>query len=269
MPELPDLEAMSWFLNQRLPGVRIERAELPIPFIVRAPKEEFVAAVEGSAFGEITRRGKFLLFTLESGKQMVVNAMLTGRFQYVAPKIKRRARTCVVLSLANGQELRYVDSRLMGKIYLVGPDGLDRVPQFAEMGLDALSPELTEEAFAERLRRHNGQIKNILLNQKFIAGIGNAYSDEILFAAGIHPYRKRTILSDEEVSKLYRALRSVIEWAVPRIKERIKDELPLEEARDFVRVHRRGGEACYVCGNRISEITAGNRVTSFCRTCQR
>ena len=100
----------------------------------------------------------------------------------------------MVLTLANGYDLRYVDERLMGKVYLVEEGALDQIPQFAEMGPDALSPELTDEVFAQRLRRHPGQIKGILVNHKFVAGIGNAYADEILFAASIHPYRKRPTL---------------------------------------------------------------------------
>ncbi|MGD0765132.1 MAG: DNA-formamidopyrimidine glycosylase family protein [Dehalococcoidia bacterium] len=268
MPELPDLEAIRDFLNQRLPGTRIEAVQPLIPFIVRLPEQEFVATLEGNVFEETARAGKFLLFHLAGGHRLVVNAMLTGRYQYCLPSERRRAKTCFVFLLANGHELRYVDERLMGKVYLVKAGELDSVPQFAEMGPDALSPQLTEDIFSERLRRHSGQIKNILTNQRFIAGIGNAYSDEILFVARIHPYRKRPSLSDEEVSSLYRSLRSVLEWAIPQIEERIGDKLPLEEVRDFLRVHRRGGEPCPVCGGRITDITAGNRVTSFCRTCQ-
>jgi formamidopyrimidine-DNA glycosylase len=269
MPELPDLEAIRDFLNQRLPGVRIDAVQPLIPFIIRLPKEDFVKALEGNIFQETARVGKFLLFNFASGHQMVINAMLTGRYQYCLPGKKRRAKTCVVFVLADGHELRYVDERLMGKVYLVKGDELDSIPQFAEMGPDALSPELTERAFSERLRRHNGQIKGILINQRFVAGIGNAYSDEILHAAHIHPYRKRSTLFDEEVGTLYRSLRSVLEWAIPQITERMGGELPLEEVRDFLRVHRRGGEPCPTCGGRITDITAGGRVTSFCRACQK
>lgn len=270
MPEIPDLEAIRGFLNRRLPGQRIERAEALIPVVFRVPKQEFASVLEGNTFGETTRRGKFLLFELESGHRLVVNAMLTGRFQYCPPAEKRRAKTCMVLALSDGQELRYSDDRLMGKVYLVEEEGLSRVPQFAEMGPDALAPELSEDVFAERLRRHNGQIKNILVNHKFVAGIGNAYADEILFEAGIHPYRKRPTLSDEEVRRLHRAVRSVLaDWATPIVAERMKDGLAYEEVRDFLRVHRRGGQPCpNDSSHTLTEITAGGRITTFCRHCQ-
>lgn len=269
MPEIPDLEAISGFLNQRLPGVRIERAQALIPIVLRVPKDEFEGTLGGNAFERTTRRGKFLLFDLKSGHRLVVNPMLTGRFQYVAPDEKRRAKTCLLLALADGRELRYSDERLMGKVYLVPGTDLDQVPQFAEMGPDALDDDLTEEVFAQRLRRHNGMIKGILVNHRFVAGIGNAYADEVVWAAGLHPYRKRPSLSDDDIHRLYEAMRSVLHWAIPIVAERMRDGLVNEEVRDHLRVHRRGGDPCPTCGARISEITAGQRITNFCRNCQK
>ena len=156
----------------------------------------------------------------------------------------------------------------MGRIYLTTPEGLQTLPQFPEMGPDVLSPELTEEAFRQRLLHHRGQIKSILTNYRFVAGIGNAYSDEILWEARIHPYRKRTQLSDEEMSALYRATHSVIDWATAIVSEKMRDSIDCAEWRDPLRVPRRGAEPCPRCGATISEITAGQRVTSFCRRCQ-
>ena len=266
MPEIPDLEAIRGFLNQRLPGVAIERAEYLIPVVFRVPKDEFVSTLPGDVFGETARRGKFLLFALKSGRVLVINAMLTGRFQYLQPDVKRRARTCLVLGLANGWELRYADERLMGKVYLVAADALESVPQFAEMGPDAL--EVSQEEFAQRIRRFTGQIKSALVNYRFIAGIGNAYADEVLFVARLHPYRKRTTLKADDIARLYEAIHKVFAWATPIVAQQMRDELNYEERRDFLKVHRRGGEPCPVCGTRISEITAGQRITSFCRNCQ-
>jgi formamidopyrimidine-DNA glycosylase len=269
MPELADLQAKVTFFNKRLPGLRVESVQLPIAFIVRMPKDDFIAVVEGNVFGQTSRRGKFLLIGLESGHILAVNSMLTGRLQWCLPTDKKAYRTCMILSLSDGHELRYADFRLMGRIYLAKEDELDKVPQFAELGPDADSPELTEDMFVERLKRHSGQIKNILTNQKFMAGVGNAYSDEILFAAGINPFRKRTTLSEEEMHTLYRAMCEVFEWAFPIVTEAMQDDIPLEEVRHFLRVHRKGGQPCPNCGNPITDITAGNRVMSFCRSCQK
>jgi formamidopyrimidine-DNA glycosylase len=268
MPEVPDLEAIRGFLNQRVVGKSVIKVEVFIPVVLRIPRDEFQRLMTGDTMGDIHRHGKFLLFSLGSGRVMVINAMLTGRFAYVSPSTRRRARTCLTLTLDDGHELRYADERLMGRVYLVALDALDSVPQFAEMGPDVLSPELTAAAFGERLRKFNGQIKSILVNHRFVAGIGNAYSDEILWEAGIHPYRKRTQLAPEDVTRLYGAMHAVFDWANPIVAAKMSESLDYEEWRDHLRVHRRGGEPCPRCGGKISEITAGQRITSFCRNCQ-
>jgi formamidopyrimidine-DNA glycosylase len=268
MPEVPDLEAIRKFFNRTISGNTVERVETFIPVVVRVPRDEFVRLLTGDTLGDVHRHGKFLIFTLASGRVLVINPMLTGRFTLAEPKVKRHAKTCFLLGLDSGNELRYADQRLMGRVYLVPADQLESVPQFAEMGPDVLSPALTEEVFAERLRKYTGQIKSILVNHKFIAGVGNAYSDEILWEARLHPYKKRTSLTDEDVERLYHATRDVLEWAEPIVAEKMTESLDYSEWRDHLRVHRRGGQPCPRCGATISEITAGQRITSFCRTCQ-
>jgi formamidopyrimidine-DNA glycosylase len=143
MPEVPDLEAIRKFFNRTVAGETIERVDTLIPVVIRVPREEFVRLLTGDTLGEVHRHGKFLLFTLASGRIMVVNAMLTGRFSLAEPKAKRHARTCFALALSGGKELRYADQRLMGRVYLATPETLEALPQFAEMGPDVLSPTLT------------------------------------------------------------------------------------------------------------------------------
>jgi formamidopyrimidine-DNA glycosylase len=268
MPEVPDLEAIRKFFNRTISGRTVERVETFIPVPIRVPRDEFIRSLTGETLGDVHRHGKWLLFTLASGRLLVVNPMLTGRFSLVDPKTKRHARTVFALGLDDGNELRYADQRLMGRIYLVEADQLQTVPQFAEMGPDVLSPALTEEVFRERLRKYSGQIKSVLVNHKFVAGIGNAYSDEILWEARLHPYKKRSQMTDEETSRLYNATRDVLLWAEPIVAEKMTESLDYSEWRDHLRVHRRGGQPCPRCGSTISEVTAGQRITSFCRTCQ-
>jgi len=268
MPEVPDLEAIRGFLNRRVVGATIERVDVTIPVVIRIPRDDFTSLLTGNSFGEIHRYGKFLLFSLASGHILVINPMLTGRFSLVEPGVKKHARTCFTLALSNGCELRYADQRLMGRVYLVQPEEVQSLPQFADMGPDVLDPSLTEEVFRQRIRKYSGQIKSILVNSKFVAGIGNAYSDEILWEAGIHPYRKRTAITDEEMTKLYNAVGSVLRWSEGVVAEKMSESLDYSEWRDHLKVHRRGGQPCPRCGNTISEITAGQRITSFCRHCQ-
>ena len=158
----------------------------------------------------------------------------------------------------------------MGKIYLL-PDGIDRpVPGagIGEMGPDADDPDLSVEAWRTRIRRHPGELKNVLRNQEFVAGIGNAYSDEILYAARLHPFRKRSTLAPEEIDELYAATRTTLSHAIGVLRERVPPTFETE-VRDFLAVHNKGGQECPRCGNRITQTEAGGFTTRYCRHCQR
>jgi formamidopyrimidine-DNA glycosylase len=226
---------------------------------------DFAGRLMAQQVAAVRRHGKYLLFHLASGDYVVLNPMLAGRLQYCLPNDGRLPRTYLVLTLDDGHELRYSDRRSMGKIYLT--DDPARAPGFSELGPDALDPALTLEVFAERLRHFRGEIKGVLTRQTFIAGVGNAYADEILWQAGISPFRKRPQLSDEDVARLYDAMHQVLSTAIATLHQRVGADIHIE-IRDFLRVHRRGGELCPRCGTRISEITAQKRITNFCRKCQ-
>jgi formamidopyrimidine-DNA glycosylase len=277
MPEIPDLEAIRAFYNKRIVGREVTSAEVFISYIVRTGATDFVASMTGNRFGEVRRRGKFLFFAMDDEQVMVVNPMLTGRLQYLEPKAKKAAKTVFMLTLDDGKQIRYADQRVMGKVYLTPIERVGEVPVLSELGPDAL--EIAEDEFRARIRKFTGAIKNVLTNQKFIAGIGNAYSDEILFEARIDPFRKRNTLSDDEIGRLYRAMRTVYDWAIPILQEHFRDELDYEEWRDHLKVHRKGVERgmakdrdegrCPRCGQHISQISPNDRVTSWCRNCQR
>ena len=269
MPEIPDLENIVKFLNGKLPGITIDSVEPRIPIVIRFPTADaFSENLSGQVLSQVKRRGKFLLFSTESGDTLAVNPMLTGRFQYVEPETKVHAKTCFTLKLGNGMDLRYHDTRVMGKVYCVGPGQESIIPNFDRMGPDALDPELTLEVFNQRIRRFSGQIKRVLVTDTFLAGIGNAYSDEILFDAGIYPFRRRTTLNDEEIETLYNSMHSVLGEATKVVGERMEGRIDLK-IRDFLKVHRKGGQDCPNCCGRIGEVKANQRMTNFCRTCQK
>lgn len=270
MPEIPELEAIVGFFNTHLPGRRIGEVTTRIPPVFRTPASELRETLPGDAFAGIRRHGKFVLFELESGRTLAINPMLTGRFQFLDPSAKLFAKTCLVISLDADRQLRYADDRLMGKVYLLPTDRLGLIPNWEANGPDLLDPSLTEDEWLKRIRKYRGQIKNVLTNAAFVQGIGNAYSDEILWEARINPATTRTELDEDQLRELYRAAHVTIDRALPLAREAMVkgDELDYRERRDFVRVHRRGGELCPRCGATISEITANQRVTSFCRQCQ-
>jgi len=266
MPELPDLEVIKEYLQAVLPGEHVEAVEVLRPLVVRNLVEgDFVSALEGREFSGVRRRGKFLLFEFTSGENVVINPMLAGRLRYCEPSERRQKKTFLILRLSGGKELRYVDAKAMGKVYLTRDPNL--IPGFASQGPEALDPRLTLDVFGDRLRKRRGEIKGILTKQAVVAGIGNAYADEILFEAGIYPFRKRPSLSSEEVERLYDSIRSVLTEAIGILRERMGHEIDLK-VRDSLEVHGKGGTPCPRCGTTISEIRARNRLTSFCRTCQ-
>jgi formamidopyrimidine-DNA glycosylase len=299
MPELPDLTIVAEALHASLAGRSIEKAETLAPLAVRGTPAE-LAALVGQRVDRIARRGKFLVLDFDRDR-VVFNPMLTGRFQLAGPKEKLPQKTALVLGfgprsvsragspegrpadaarwtrdaswMPGGDapvEVRYRDPTQMGKVYLV-PAGVDRpVPGFGagEQGPDADDPALTLEVWRERIRRHPGELKNLLRNQAFVAGLGNAYSDEILHAARLLPFRKRSSLAPEEVDALYEATGTTLAGAIAVLRERVPPTFE-KQVRDFLAVHDKGGQPCPRCGTRITEIKPGGFITSYCRGCQR
>lgn len=263
MPELPELEVVKEFLAVHLVGRKIEKVEVLRPIVVRNLTDlDFASSLEGQVFIKIERRGKFLIFSLDA-LYLVINPMLSGRLYFSLSAERRLAKTFVIWYLQDGIDLRYVDEKQMGKIYLTAD--LSLVPGFAMQGPEAL--EVTFEVFEERLKQHRGEIKGVLVDQTFVAGIGNAYADEILFRAGVYPFKRRPGLTEGEIRRLYEAMRAVLEESIANIHERMGDEIHLK-FRDFLAVHGRGGSPCPHCGTPISEVRARNRLTNFCRSCQ-
>jgi formamidopyrimidine-DNA glycosylase len=273
-----------------LVGRPVTAVAAPAPLAVRGTPAELQGLV-GQHVTSIARRGKFLIVECDR-ERVVVNPMLTGRFQLARPGDKLPTKTAVVLTLGPRQtrpkrtaawtrrsewmpadestvEIRYRDPTQMGKVYLL-PAGLGRtVPGLdEELGPDADDPKLTLDVWRQRIRRHPGELKNLLKNQAFIAGVGNAYSDEILHAARLLPFRKRSDLAPEEVDALHAATGTTLLAAIEVLRRRVPPTFE-KQVRDFLAVHDKGGTPCPRCGTRISEVKPGGFVTSFCRGCQR
>ncbi|MBM2844270.1 MAG: hypothetical protein HW404_2107 [Anaerolineales bacterium] len=290
VPELPDLTVVVEAFHAALAGRAIIAAAAPGPLAVRGTPAELEALV-GQATLAVRRRGKFVILGLDRDS-VIINAMLTGRFQLAVPSVKVPGRTAFILRFgpraggpgdaagwtrgagwmpadAEPVEVRYRDPTQMGKVYL-RPAGVERpVPGFdATLGPEADDSALTVEAWRDRIRRHPGELKPLLRNQAFVAGIGNAYSDEILHAARLNPFRKRSSLASEEVVDLYRATGTTLGAAIGVLRERVPPSFE-KEVRDFLAVHRKGGQPCPRCGTRISEVASRSEATSWCRGCQR
>jgi formamidopyrimidine-DNA glycosylase len=266
VPELPDLEIIREVLDRRIVDVPLVSAQVLRPLVVRnLLRGDLDEHLAGRRFAQVTRRGKFLLLGLDSGSHLVIHPMLAGRLRYGPPLARPRARDALVIHLADGQELRYHDARDMGKVYLTGDP--QQVPTFAELGPEAIDPALTLEAFRQRIQPRRGEVKGVLVNQAFVAGIGNAYADEILWQARIYPFRRRPSLSDDEIQALYEAMRTVLPEAIAILRERVGEEID-REIRDFLAVHGKAGQPCPRCGTAISQVQRQGSATHFCRTCQ-
>lgn len=290
MPELPDLRILSEAFTTALAGRTLTGVIVKQPLVLRGTTSE-LRSLEGGRLERVEQRGKFLLLHLDSGR-IVVNAMLTGRLGLAVPGTKALPQTAMtfafgtrpdstVLSAAaewtrgaewlppDGEavELRYRDAKKMGKVYLL-PEGVERdVPGWDELGPDADDAALDLATWQTRIRRHSGELQGLLKNQQFVAGIGNGYSDEVLWEARLAPFRKRSSLAPEETETLWKACRDVMGWAIDELRTRVPPTFE-KEVRDYLRVHRKGGQPCPRCGTTLSEVSPRGFITTWCRTCQ-
>ncbi|MDE2860857.1 MAG: hypothetical protein OYI31_08595 [Chloroflexota bacterium] len=268
MPEAPDLEVIKDVLNRRVRGQAITGARVLKPLELRVlASDDFVSDVAGRSVLDFTRRGKFLMADLSGDRTLVINPMLTGAVQLCPPSTRIAKRTSFLLDLADGNQLRYLDDTQMGMAYYLHTSRLEEAPRLAEQGPDVLDEYPALPEFRERLRRFQGEIKGVLTRGRFLAGIGNAYADETLFAAGIFPFKKRSALSDSETARLHEAIPAVLNHAIATLRKRMGDETHVK-VRDFLAVHGKSGGPCPRCGGPITNIGANRRLTNFCRRCQ-
>ena len=265
MPEAPEMQVVAEFLRERLPGREIANANVLKP-IVRSLAGDMEDDAEGRRFRSVERRGKFMLLGLSGDRSIVINPKLTGALQYCAAKTRVQKRTCVRFRLDGDVDLRYTDDRQMGQFYYVGEDQVEHVPGLSEQGPDVLD-DLGFGEFMSRLKRFHGEIKGVLARGQVVSGIGNAYADEILFAARVYPFKRWKALTEDELRRIHACSRQVVLEAIDEVRERMGDRID-HKVRDFLKVHNRGGEPCPNCGNKITELRANQRITSYCRRCQ-
>ena len=303
MPELPEVETTVRDLRPHLVGRTITRARVTWDRMVETPNaKQFTREIVGNRIVAINRRGKYLVFELESAHEMprrareknadydantpnrkskiqnrksapnqkflIVHLRMTGQFGFHEPRVKRDKHQHVHLLLDDGRELRFHDFRKFGRWWLV--DNPEHV--VGKLGPEPL--DMTKKEFLSRLRARRGHIKPLLLNQTFVAGVGNIYADESLWYAKIHPLRDATTLTDKEASDLYNAIRRVFRKAIgvggtsfDATYKRINGASG--EFQEDLRVVGRAGEPCYRCGTPIVKTVVGQRGTYLCPNCQR
>ncbi len=282
MPELPEVTTIVRNLKEQL----LER--IIISVIVREEKlvgfpediSTFIDEVCGKKILDINRRGKYILIKLGDelgedivdGKLLVIHLRMTGKLLIKDGTEECDKHTHIIFRLDNGQDLRFNNIRKFGRVYLIDEDRLEDAGGLAELGPEPLADDLTPEVFRSMLKRRKAGIKSLLLNQKFIAGVGNIYADEALFRAGINPGKKADSLSEQEMDRLYYALREVLQQGIKYNGTTFSDYVnALGKAGDFqhkLLVYQKQGEKCPRCGHEITREKIGGRSSHYCPHCQ-
>jgi formamidopyrimidine-DNA glycosylase len=275
MPELPEVETVARRLQTRLPGATIRGAEVRWARTVAYPQpaERFELEVAGSTVERVGRRAKSVVLYLADGRVLTVALRMTGALLIAAPGTAPDPHARVVFDLADGRELRFRDARKFGRIGLYPGRGRRRVADvFARHGPEPLAPSFTARRLAERLRRRTARLKSLLLDQSFVAGVGNIYADEALWRARLHPLRRADTLTDAEIRRLHRAIRAALREGLAGGGASYRDYVDPDGepglAAERMRVYRRTGEPCFRCGSPIERIVVGQRATHFCPRCQ-
>ncbi len=268
MPELPEVESVLQCLTTSTPsliGRRVHSARILRNSVVDGNACSIVEALTGTVCSDVLRHGKYLFFKFQDthfAKQswLALHLRMTGRLFLVPEQLAEDRHTRLVLLLDQGLALRFDDPRAFGRVWLVGdPHEVTR-----KLGPDALL--IQREMFLERLSGLRRQLKPLLLDQSFVAGVGNIYADETLFRAKLHPLKLSSALKTEEADRLYDALHGVITQAVRAKGANIDGVF---EAGSFpVAVYGRGGKPCIDCGALIVKERLGQRGTHFCPVCQ-
>lgn len=268
MPELPEVETIRRGIEKRILGKKVKRVEINTAKMIKEPSlKKFKEEVEGKTFKQVIRRGKYLILGLSSGKKIVIHLRMTGQLIYG----KKDAKSRVSFLLSGGKYLNLNDRRHLGEIRLV--ENWEKVPGIAKIGMEPLEEGFTLKVFGEMLNKKKAKIKPLLMNQEFLAGMGNVYAQEALFKAGIHPERKAYRLKRDEVKSLFYELKKVLREAIDYRGSSLSSYVDAEGRRGSfhfrLRVYGRGGEPCVKCKMPLEFIKLAGRGTSFCPKCQK
>ena len=268
MPELPEVETIRRDLLPSILGKTFVGVRLNWPRMVQIPSPQaFEQRLKGKTIAELDRRGKYLIFRLSSGESFILHFRMSGSL-LLDSREQADPHYRAIFRLDDGARLYFHDPRKLGVAWLVE----DENQVIGKLGPDALDPGLTAEAFATGAKKHAAPIKAVLLDQGFIAGVGNMYADEALFAARIHPTKKAASLADEELTRLFHQLRRILEEAIGCCGASINDYRRPDgqpgTAQFVFKVAHRLGAPCPTCTTPIQRITVRQRGSYFCPNCQ-
>lgn len=272
MPELPEVETVRRSLEPLLIGRTIITAHIYYGGIIKKPTPtEFKEDIKGLKFEGLNRRGKYLLCELSGGKTLIIHLRMTGRLTVAAQDEPLAKHTHLVFDLDNSSELRFNDVRKFGLVYLVDKNHYEEAGGLATLGPEPLDQNFTVQELTRRLAGKKTNLKAFLLNQQQIAGLGNIYADEALFAAGLHPERKTYSLSQAEIERLYHSLRNTLQEGIEFRGTSFRDYVDGTGAKggfqERLKVYGKAGQKCD-CGSLLLKKTVAGRTTVFCPQCQ-
>ncbi|MFC8821800.1 MULTISPECIES: Fpg/Nei family DNA glycosylase [Streptomyces] len=271
MPELPEVEALRDFLTEHLTGREIVRV-LPVAISVLKTYDPPLTALEGHRVAAVHRHGKFLDVETADGPHLVTHLARAGWLQWRdslpdGPPRPGKGPLALRVALDTGAGFDLTEAGTQKRLAVHVVADPEQVPGVARLGPDPLADDFDEARFAALLRGERRQLKGALRDQSLIAGVGNAYSDEILHAAKMSPFKRAASLTDEETARLYTALRATLTEAVERSRGVAAGRLKSEK-KSGLRVHGRTGEPCPVCGDTIREVSFSDSSLQYCPTCQ-
>jgi formamidopyrimidine-DNA glycosylase len=278
--ELPEVEVMRRDLEKDVVGRKIASAEVrssrnAMRTIRRhAKRKEFTDRVTGRKVTKVERRGKYILLHLDNGGVIVVHFGMSGQFVRGNKRQPPPPHTHVVLTFQQGGDLRFVDPRTFGELFATTADELGKVKELQHIAIDPLDQVFTWQTFGGLMAQRAAKLKQLLMDQKFISGLGNIYSDEVLFAAGLRYDRMSDTLSSQEVRRMYRALQEVLQDAIRARGTTLDDEAYVDlfgkpgEYQNELKVYGRVGLPCRRCRTPVQVVKISGRNSYFCPQCQ-
>lgn len=278
--ELPEVEVMRRDLEKDVVGRKVAKAEVRSSKNARrsirrhSRRKEFTDRIVGRKFTKVERRGKYILLQMDNGDVLVVHFGMSGQFVRGNKRQPLPPHTHVVMDFQTGGDLRYVDPRTFGELFVATPDELGKVKELQHLAIDPLDHVFTWQAFGGALSQRAAKMKALLMDQKFISGLGNIYSDEVLFTAGLRHDRMSDTLSSQEVRRLYRAIQEVLQDAIRYRGTTLDDEAYVDlfgkpgEFQEELKVYGRVGLPCRRCRSPIEAVKISGRNAYFCPQCQ-
>jgi formamidopyrimidine-DNA glycosylase len=275
MPELPFIQVLVENLSSLIIGRTIQHVHLTSPSVLKT-FEPPLSEVSGRSVETVRRAGKLIILDLNGGLSIVFHLMKNGRLQ-IRPARERGQRVQrpskdvgLIVTLDDGRELRFVEigPKKRAALYVLRTEGMSERDPLEGLGVDPCSDQFTAGRLTDMLASDTGQLKHFLTLQRYITGIGNAFSDEILWEAYLSPFVRTTKLTPDEITRLYRGIRSTLDRGLDEHRLEFGTDLPVKESLRLLRVHRHGGEPCPRCGTKIAQVAFAEKETYYCPTCQ-